>query len=164
MRVGFNSTLFRPMALVCLMVATVSACNIDNRNIATESSSEPPPKQSPSHAEPLAAPLAKPHQKLGVEMHYLVQHRGAGLLKQARERELMVKDGLLRVQLAYEGREADLVAVLEGLQTPIVHRFVKFQRLDIGLRSYKDLDAVISLRAVYRIEAMSSPILRNNPP
>ena len=118
MHVGVNSTLFRSMALLCAVLVTVSACSIDDRNIANELSSVPSPKQSAATAEPLAAPLAKPHKKLGVDLHRLVQHRSAGLLKQARERGLMVKDELLRVQLSYEGREADLVASLEGLQIP----------------------------------------------
>lgn len=156
MQTPFNSANVLRATLIFSLAVTTSACNVEAGTTAVEPSSV-------TNA-PLAAPLAKPHKKLGVEMSHLAQSRGASLLKQARQRELLVKEGHLLVQVAYEGREEDLVGLLEGQQIPILHRFSKFQRLDIGLRSYKDLDAVIGLGSIYRIEALSAPMSRTDPP
>ncbi len=117
---------------------------------------------SPEGAISLAAPLAKPHRKLGVELNRLYHQRELSLLKGARQRQLLVKDGRLLVQIAYEGREEQLIADLDTLQIPILQQFPKFRRLDIGLRSYTELDAVIAMGSVYRIEALVIPLSRSH--
>lgn len=135
--------------MVCLLLLT--GCG----NSSSAMSDTPP-----ANPAPLAVPLAKPHQKLGVEMHHLNQQRDRSLVKQARQRELLVKDGLLVVQLAYEGAEDSVLQALQELQIPVLSTFPKFQRLDAGLRSYSDLDAVIGIGHVYRIEALTTPMSR----
>lgn len=152
-RFGSRLALSNIFLLVALLIAgLLSGCSAENRT----ATAEPMPDQPTS----MAAPLAKPHQKLGVEMHHLSQQRTTSLVKQARQRQLLVKEGMLLVQLAYEGSEEQLVAALENLEIPVVHRFPRFQRLDVSLRSYTDLDAVISLGSVYRIEALRAPMVR----
>ncbi|HCS26886.1 MAG TPA: hypothetical protein DIW43_05505 [Spongiibacteraceae bacterium] len=142
---------FASVCALCLTLA--AACSVE----------EHAAKAGPSTAtSPSAVPLAKPHKKLGVEMHHLSQQRSAGLVEQARQRNLLVKEGLLLVQLAYEGQEAIVADALGGLNIPIMHRFPRFQRLDVGLRSYADLDAVISMGSIYRIEALSVPVVRTD--
>lgn len=158
-RFGSRLALSNIFMLVALLIAglltgLLTGCSAENRT----ATAEPMPDQPP----PSAAPLAKPHQKLGVEMHHLSQQRTTSLVKQARQRELLVKEGMLLVQLAYEGSEEQVVAALESLGIPVVHRFPRFQRLDVSLRSYTDLDAVISLGSVYRIEALRVPMVRTD--
>lgn len=150
MQISFkNIRLLRALPF-CLLAVLVSACDVEQSDAANI--------DLMSTDAPLAVPLARPHKKLGVEMSHLAQNRGASLIKQARLRELMVNSGHLHVQLAYEGREEELLGKLEALKIPVLHSFPRFQRLDVGLRTYKDLDAVITLGSVYRVEALSPPL------
>ena len=74
-----------PVALVLSLCLPLAACN--GGDLAE--SAEGPNAEGPNEGDsPLAAPLAKPHKKLGVEMHRLSQQRSPGLVKQARQRGL----------------------------------------------------------------------------
>ena len=139
----------------------VAASQGQQENPSAAPTSAKSASDSPKGATPLAAPLAKPHRKLGVELNSLYLQRELSLLKGARQRQLLVKDGRLLVQVAYEGREEQLISDLETLQIPILQKFPKFKRLDIGLRSYTELDAVIAMGGVYRIEALAIPLSRS---
>lgn len=151
--ISISKHLLRFLSVCTVLLTLVTACSIEEH----VANAEPANKTTPS-----AVPLAKPHKKLGVEMHRLNLQRSANLVEQARQRNLLVKDGLLLVQLAYEGQEALVTEVLDGLGIPVVHRFPRFQRLDVGLRSYTELDAVISLGSIYRIEALRVPVRRTD--
>lgn len=139
-------------AIILLLCALVLACGAEDQAASAELSEEPAP--------PIAAPLAKPHKKLGVEMSHLHLQRSSSLVKQARQRGLLVKDGRLLVQLAYEGSEEYLQSTLAEREIPVIQRFPRFQRLDVGLRTYADLDTLIKLGSIYRIEALRAPVVR----
>jgi len=105
-----------------------------------------------------AAPLAKPHRKLGPVLASL--DRSESLIVAARAAGLNpTQDGLL-VQIAYEGDESSLETSLSEQGLVVLHCYPRYQRLDVLVRDFSELDAVTSIGSVFRVQAMQTAISR----
>ena len=105
-----------------------------------------------------AAPPAKPHRKLGPVLASL--DRRESLIVAARAAGLNpTRDGLL-VQVAYEGDESLLESSLSEQGLVVLHRYPRYQRLDVLVRNFSQLDAVTAIGGVFRVQAMQTAISR----
>ncbi len=104
------------------------------------------------------APQAKPQSKLGAVLGSL--DRRESLMIAARTAGLNpARDGLL-VQIAYAGEASLLESALSDLGLVVLHRYPRYQRLDVLVRDFSELDAVASLGNVNRVQAMQTAISR----
>ncbi|MBB3046317.1 hypothetical protein FHR99_000553 [Litorivivens lipolytica] len=69
------------------------------------------------------------------------------------------EEGLL-VQVAYEGDVNPLEASLNALGLTVLHRYPRYQRLDVVISSYAELDAITGLGSVFRVQALPTAITR----
>jgi len=105
-----------------------------------------------------AAPPAKPHRKLGPVLASL--DRRESLIVAARAAGLNpTQDGLL-VQIAYEGDASLLETSLSDMGLVVLHRYPRYQRLDVLVRNFSELDAVTGIGGVFRVQAMQTAISR----
>lgn len=128
---------------------------------ASEAADNPTPTPSGTASLPQktdAVPLAKPHRKLGPLLASM--KRETTLIEEAKTAGLSpTAEGLL-VQVAYEGEGDDLEPALNALGLVILHHYPRYQRLDVVVKDYAELDALTGIGSVFRVQALPTAITR----